>query len=390
VTTPSVPARRTVKRHPVYQGKTRVPGLWERESASGRVYEFQKRVDGKMRRIKLRATTKTDAINEARGLGVDLDRGDVKIGDRTVTVRALADSFVARERGVLGTRGKRTVDLDEQRLNSHIVPVLGAKTKAAAVSPAQIRKLIDTLKARGLAGSTIRGCVSTASAMFRHGVRDLEAVPRNPCRDLERGDLPSGNRETEPRYLSVEQINVIFDRMTPVFRPAAATCFWAALRISEALRLTWADVDFDAAEIRVPGTKTDASEASVPLLPALARELRAHRERQAALGFDRIRPEALVFQTSSGRSPGRRNALRALQTAAEHAGLVEGDQEPVGLHDLRHSLAANSFALGLTDAEVARLLRHANPRVTTTIYAGLVEGEAAKLGEKLAAGGFGA
>jgi hypothetical protein len=53
-------------------------------------------------------------------------------------------------------------------------------------------------------------------------------------------------------------------------------------------------------------------------------------------------------------------------------------------------LAANAFALNLTDVEVARLLRHANARVTTTVYAGLVEGEAAKLGERLAAGGFGA
>jgi integrase len=69
--------------------------------------------------------------------------------------------------------------------------------------------------------------------------------------------------------------------------------------------------------------------------------------------------------------------------------LVGGGEQPVGLHDLRHSLAANSFALGLTDVEVARLLRHANPRVTMTVYAGLVDGEASKLGEKLTAGGFG-
>jgi integrase len=119
-------------------------------------------------------------------------------------------------------------------------------------------------------------------------------------------------------------------------------------------------------------------------------ELRAHRERQAKRGFDRIGADALVFQTLRRKSPGRRNALRALQTAAEKAGLVKDDQEPIGLHDLRHSLAANSFALGLTDVEVARLLRHANPKVTLTIYADLVEDEASvKLGQKLVAGRFG-
>jgi integrase len=97
-----------------------------------------------------------------------------------------------------------------------------------------------------------------------------------------------------------------------------------------------------------------------PLIPRLVAELRAHPLRDARLP-DLARPVALG-----------------------------DDQEPVGLHDLRHSFAANSFALGLTDVEVARLLRHANPRVTTTVYAGLVEGEATRLGERLAAGGFGA
>ena len=121
----------------------------------------------------------------------------------------------------------------------------------------------------------------------------------------------------------------------------------------------------------------------------LARELQAHGARQAANGFKRVQPDALVFVTSSGRSPGRRNALRALQVAAGHAGLNREGAEPVGLHDLRHSLAANAVALRLTDPEVARLMRHANPQVTRTVYAGLREGEAEKLGGRLVAKGFG-
>ena len=73
VTTASIPPRRWHRR-PGFQGKKRVPGLWVRKVAGADVYEVQKRVDGKMRRLKLRAKTKTDAINEARGLNVDLDR----------------------------------------------------------------------------------------------------------------------------------------------------------------------------------------------------------------------------------------------------------------------------------------------------------------------------
>ncbi len=92
-----------------------------------------------------------------------------------------------------------------------------------------------------------------------------------------------------------------------------------------------------------------------------------------------------MFQTSSGSPQGRRNALRAVNLAAARAGLVQEGQEPVGLHDLRHSMAANAFALGLNDLEVARLLRHASPAVTKAIYAGLTDESVAALGTKLAA-----
>lgn len=50
---------------------------------------------------------------------------------------------------------------------------------------------------------------------------------------------------------------------------------------------------------------------------------------------------------------------------------MNGDgREPVGVHDLRHSFVAVALAPGMTLPEAA-LARHANPRITATIYAGL-------------------
>jgi integrase len=101
-------------------------------------------------------------------------------------------------------------------------------------------------------------------------------------------------------------------------------------------------------------------------MPApLAVELRAHRDRQARRGFARIGVDALVFQTRSGRSPGRRNALRAVQVAA--ADLALGN---LGLHDLRHSTAGLLREAGLVDEEIAVVLRHSSARVTTAMYGG--------------------
>ncbi len=83
------------------------------------------------------------------------------------------------------------------------------------------------------------------------------------------------------------------------YRPVAAALFYGALRVSEALALTWADVDFAGASLTVRGTKSEASWAAIPLLSPLAEHLRAHRERQAAKGFERIGPPALVFQSAT-------------------------------------------------------------------------------------------
>ena len=182
---------------------------------------------------------------------------------------------------------------------------------------------------------------------------------------------------------------MLLTHLGPEFRPVAATLFYGALRISEALELTWGDISFETMVISVPGTKTTASRATVPLLPALERELITHRSNQAGKGLGFIKREALAFQTRTGKSPGRRNVLRAVQTAARGAGLNPEGAPPIGLHDLRHSAAGLAFA-ALPLNEVSRFLRHANPRVTSTVYGGLSDAAAAAIGEKLANAGFGA
>lgn len=96
-----------------------------------------------------------------------------------------------------------------------------------------------------------------------------------------------------------------------------------------------------------------------------------------------------MFQTARGRPQSRRNALRALHTAGDSLGLNGDGREPVGLHDLRHSFVAALLASGGSLAEAAALARHANARVTATVYAGLTEDGRAAAAGKLTAAGFG-
>jgi integrase len=215
----------------------------------------------------------------------------------------------------------------------------------------------------------------------------------NVVRDLDRDDRPCAARKSEPRYLSVDELERLLSAMGDTFRPVAAACAFAGLRLSEALGLCWRDLDFTAGTVtvtaqlgsngqRVP-LKTTASMATVPMLPMLAAELRAHRFRVAERSLVWLKPDALVFMTSRGNPQGQRNVLRAVYAAGDAAGLNGDGREPVGVHDLRHSFVAVALAHGMTLPETAALARHANPRVTAAVYAGLTAESRERLGVKL-------
>jgi integrase len=135
--------------------------------------------------------------------------------------------------------------------------------------------------------------------------------------------------------------------------------------------------------------KSTASAAMVPMLPALARELLDHRSRQASVDLRRVHADALVFQTSRGKPQSRRNALRAVHAGGNAAGLNGEGRQLVGLHDLRHSFVALALASNVSLAEVAALARHANAKVTASVYAGIADGGREIAAAKLVEAGFG-
>jgi len=334
----------------------------------------------------LRARTEREAIDERDiGLGKLKEDKPVTAGDRTLTFDALAAKWLEHERGPSSTKKRRpsTLTLRETLLRKHVSPRIG-KQKAAVLTAPDLRELRDKLIAKKLSGSSIRGVFASISCVFAYGL-EYGHVVDNPARAVQ---LPSGQRKSEPRYLRMAEVRRLLDSLGDEFRPVAASCFYAALRISEALALKWSDVDFDRTLIYVRDGKTKASVAPVKLLPELADELKAHRGRQARLGFDRIAASALVFQTLTGHPQSRRNALRAINRAGEKAKLQPEGAQPIGAHDLRHSCATYlREELGLRIKDVSGFLRHANESVTLQVYDGRLgtdEEQAVELGDKIA------
>jgi integrase len=369
------------------------------------VYEAHGRMGGKLRRHTLNAQTKTDAITELRALQTDYARGEAHRSPSAlvVAVADLACEWITHLEGRTNHRDPKlrysvnTVALYRQRLDQYVTPALG-HLPVTEVTVGHIRRMIDGVPAR-LAPATVLAIINMTSGLFRYGMR-VGMTDRNPVRDLDRDDRPSAKRQSEPRYLTTDEVASLLGRMTDTFRPIAACCAFAGLRVSEALGLTWGNVDFDAKTITVTGqlgrdgslvpAKTPSSNATVPLLPALERELRAHRTRHAGRNLRYVQPDALVFTTTRGRPQSARNTLRAVTHAAGEVGLNSEDRGPVGPHDLRHSFVAIALANGVTLPEAAMLARHANPRVTLAIYAGVADNAREVAVDKLVSAGFGA
>lgn len=413
-------------RQPVYTGSRRIPGLYERALADGTsVFEAALRLNGRVTRRRLEATTKTDAMREVEALRVDAARGEQhRSAALTPTLAELAADYLRHIESRVGDRdpkrrrSPRTVAEARFKLDRYILPILGTRN-VADLRVADVVQLLDDL-ARfkrwsphaphlktgddrptkvGLSPSTRTGALNVLSAVLRFGVKQ-GVVERNVVRDVDRDDRPGAGRVTEPRYLEPVELEALLAKLGDTFRPIAATYAYAGLRLSEALGLRWRDVDLQAGELRVEWQlgpdgklqplKSAASASVVRLMPALARELKAHRSRQAALGLTRVQRDALVFATATGKPQSGRNVLRAVHTAGDAAGLNGDGRERVGVHDLRHSFVAQAFAHGLTLPEASALARHADAQVTAQVYAGLTEKARATAAEKLALAGFGA
>jgi integrase len=395
-------------RTPVEHGGRRVPGLHQRTLRDGStVFEARLRIEGKDRRVVLEATTKSDAVREYQGLRTDRDRGDVQ-ENRLLnpTVDDVSDELLERMQMRVGSRDDKlrvapaTITRYEGDLRLYVRPLLGRK-RIADVDIVDLRRLLDALQVKELSPCTVSGVLVVASKLFTFAIKQGYA-DHNPVRYLDREDRPGSKRLTEPRYLTEEEIGRLLDAAAPVhFRGLFACLAYAGLRNGEARGLQWGDLDFTEGALRIERqidrrgeivpTKTASSVASLPMLPALRRELLAHRQRAAETNIALISPGRFVFvrRAAPDRPIPRDGLIDAVVRAGNRAGLNPSELPRVTPHDLRHSFVALAFEHGATLPEIAELARHASPQTTLRAYAGLTKDGRGRAAQKLLDAGFG-
>jgi integrase len=170
------------------------------------------------------------------------------------------------------------------------------------------------------------------------------------------------------------------------FATVALLCVCLGLRISEALALQWADVNWlesrvsikrGIVERNVDEVKTTGSARTFTLAPELLNRLKSWKQ---VSQFPEAGDWIFASPLKIGRLPYSYTGVwRELQRAAIASGVG-----PLGTHSFRHTHRSWLDAVGTSVAVTQKMMRHASIKTTFDIYGDVVTDEMQTAGSKVA------
>jgi integrase len=370
-----------------------------RSKTTGKItsYGVRFRYGGKRRYVTLEAATRKEAETAAGHLLADVQRGlwtppEERAPEREPREMPTFAEFASDWYRALCAEGGRDGRGLSAKGREDVLWRLGhlrdlGPLRLDAITVEEVDRFRRRKVARGgLAPSSINKFIETLSAVLEVAV-EYEHIPRNPAKGKRRR---LNAAKPKRAYLDrAEHITALLDaaaaldreerrRALPWRRALLAVLVFAGLRIGEALDLRWRDLDLASGTLQVRGTKTDAAERTVDLLPVLRDELLSY----AAARPDRD-PDALVFATSrAGRryagaakhSPSNiRNRVLNPAIAAANKTLAKRGAPPMPEdltpHGLRRTFASLLVALGRDPAVFMDQMGHTTANLTLSVYA---------------------
>ncbi len=197
------------------------------------------------------------------------------------------------------------------------------------------------------APATVNRELAVLSRIFTLAIKN-RLTADNPCTEVKR--LAADNRRV--RYLLDEEEQRLLPFCTGPrahLRPAVLVAVGTGMRRGDQLNLRWERVDFQRNVIWVPNAKTGQS-YTVPM-SAQVREIMLEL-RRAARGSD------YVFTNPETGRP-YTELRRPFATACRDAGI-----KGLRWHDLRHTFGTRLAEAGHSEATIAELMGHSDPKTT--------------------------
>ena len=270
-----------------------------------------------------------------------------------------------------------TIEHYRSDLEHHIKPYLGQK-KLSQITPADLRKLYDTLKergrvhphpgqSRGLSTTTVHGIHTTLHHALKSAV-DQRLLPNNPTDHVE----PPKIAHKAMTILNDAQLNTFMDaiKQDPTWYDFFYTELTTGLRLGEICGLMWPDFDGRKGTLNISrtlhkekggrlvtgDTKTYAGTRKIVLPDSTAELLRNRKKHSYSVWIfhDPLRPEAPMNPST---------AYRQLKTI-----LTENSLPDLRFHDLRHTFATHALANGVDAKTLSDILGHTKASFTVDTY----------------------
>jgi integrase len=253
---------------------------------------------------------------------------------------------------------------------------------------------LTTAKAQGYSATVVNSIRSVYRMIFDHAIVN-DWVKFNPVTSVR---LPKGLKRGKRTAPTDEEIRVIFNSVDLPFGLFPFLLLCTGLRKSEALALTWDDLDFDRCEISVtksleyptgstPMVKAPKTEAGVRVVPMV------DMLREKLLQAKSVADSVYIFPAPDSNRAGKGGGmmtLRGYEGAWERyctlAGLMEDGKPSVTAHNLRHGTATLMFEMEVDELTAQRILGHSRVEITREIYTELREKQNRKSVEKFNAG----
>jgi integrase len=276
-----------------------------------------------------------------------------------------------------------TLESYSGNVRHHIVPGVGSASLQGLSADVLTRFYGDRL-ASGLSARTVRYlhsiCHKALADALSWGlvVRNVADAASPPSNKAAKPPPPKTWTASELRALLAATAET---RMHPLWRTLAST----GARRGEALRMTWGDLDLEAATVAIPVTKSGRGR-QVALDGDTVAILREHRKRQVGERLawgPAYRAGDYVFTREDGKPYAPDYVTRAFREA-----VARTDVPRIRLHDLRHTWASLALQAGVNPKVVSERLGHATVSFTLDTYShvmpGLQEDAAAKVAALIA------
>lgn len=257
------------------------------------------------------------------------------------------DQFAARYEEVFaGEKAQATLIREAITLKNVIKPFFG-RMKMDKIARADVEAFLTRRVAKdGVAPGTRNRNLTILSRLFKKAMA-LNHCRTNPCAGIGR------TRETliDVVYLDLDGQQRLVDTCTSPLKELVALLFDCGLRLGEAFRLEWRDVDWQRQTVTVRVSKSKRPR-TVPFTKRGAVALKGALVRRGDGGPDM--PDRAFWDLSEPKKTGELN-MRTWMTKAWNAARAAAGIPTFRLHDCRHCWAATLLRAGVPPNDLAAL-----------------------------------